>query len=748
MHLSSLPDLQSKEKHVIGALVISPPKGLHANVACFDLKSLYPSLIMAFNLSPERKNPKGEITVPITDSKGNKIRELHFDEKPEGIIPKSVRRISEEREKVRELRKKLEPDDPRDSLLKNQETAIKFIACSFYGAMGFPGFCMYDPDVANAITSLGRGIIILLRSECAKLGYQVLYADSVTADMAIITRDKQGLLDILPIAEIVPNVEGRFILDNQIEVWTRHGFKNIQYVKSAKCSKDIYRVNTSDGIVSVTEDHSLFDLSGKEVKPTNLPDRIETCLFPEETIESSNISLNEAWLLGLICAEGSLTGINKQPVINCDKDTLMKAQKIFDSLGHDSFLHDYTESSACWRLCIAVTARPLFEKCITKLKGWKGRNKKVPKEILNSNTDIQLEFLEGFWTGDGTRYTDKQGYIDRFKKMDTRCHALATGIEYIMYRLGYVVTWADAGTNKLSYGLRIANSKKLLSGTVRSSTKINYDEMVYDICTDDGTFAIGRIVAHNTDSIFVKLKTTNWREGIVLENYLNRALMLFSRKYGAKFPPYTKYEKFFTRLMFKKKIGKEAETAKKRYSGYLTVSDGKSISKMVTMGLEPRRSDASILTRQLMKSFLKLVLQDNDFDKAMDLLRDTWANIESRPSFEVAIPKGLRMKTYKHSNPWIRGKTWMTEHTGKIFREDTKPRLLYVKRINGPLRKFSTKEICITDEKTVPDGIVVDWEKMREKTIRNKMESILDAIGISWDEAMSGKRLTKLEDFK
>ena len=57
------PGTQSKDD-LVGAYVKDPQVGLHNWVVSFDLNSLYPHLIMQYNISPETKMPeKQQVTV-------------------------------------------------------------------------------------------------------------------------------------------------------------------------------------------------------------------------------------------------------------------------------------------------------------------------------------------------------------------------------------------------------------------------------------------------------------------------------------------------------------------------------------------------------------------------------------------------------------------------------------------------------------------------------------------------------------
>jgi DNA polymerase I len=109
-----------------GAIVIQPTVGIKKDVIFLDAKSLYPVIIIAFDLSPD------------------------IDK----MIPKTITYILTEREKYRKLKMdgKATPED------EVTEQSLKYIANSFYGVLGSTFFKLYDPDIASFITKQGREI--------------------------------------------------------------------------------------------------------------------------------------------------------------------------------------------------------------------------------------------------------------------------------------------------------------------------------------------------------------------------------------------------------------------------------------------------------------------------------------------------------------------------------------------------------------------------------------------------------------
>lgn len=126
-----------------GATVLDPVKGIHEKVGVFDLASLYPSIIISFNLSPD--------TLVIREEAGNESSSTSntVGERSDGIglIPTLL-------EDFFVLRKKYK-NEGKD----NEQRVVKQIMNSFYGVMAFPSFRLYTPQMAEEVTRRGREII-------------------------------------------------------------------------------------------------------------------------------------------------------------------------------------------------------------------------------------------------------------------------------------------------------------------------------------------------------------------------------------------------------------------------------------------------------------------------------------------------------------------------------------------------------------------------------------------------------------
>jgi len=149
---------------VRGGAVLDSVPGLFRNVAVFDFKSLYPSLIRTFQLDPLAHALASQADTGADDA----------IEAPNGarfarsgaILPSLLASLAERRERA-----KARGD-------RHADQAIKIMMNSMFGVLGSPGCRFFDPDVANAITTFGQQTLAWTRDEFAARGLRVLYGDT------------------------------------------------------------------------------------------------------------------------------------------------------------------------------------------------------------------------------------------------------------------------------------------------------------------------------------------------------------------------------------------------------------------------------------------------------------------------------------------------------------------------------------------------------------------------------------------
>lgn len=154
-----------------GGLVISPIQGIHENVIVLDFSSMYPSIMIKYNVGPDTL-VKGECNDCWVSPIGHKFRK-----EPLGLYKFVLENLVKER---REIKSKLKEtkDEYEKRLLDERQKALKVMANAFYGYMGWINARWYSREGAEAVTAWGRSII----SDAAKIatehGFKVIYGDT------------------------------------------------------------------------------------------------------------------------------------------------------------------------------------------------------------------------------------------------------------------------------------------------------------------------------------------------------------------------------------------------------------------------------------------------------------------------------------------------------------------------------------------------------------------------------------------
>ena len=165
-----------KDAQYAGAYVKEPIPGMYDWVVSFDLNSLYPHLIMQYNLSPETLLPRrSSVNVDMLLDKDFDTSDLagetlcangtHYTTKEQGFLPKLMEKIYQDRtiyKKKMLAAKQQYEQTPTIELKKeiarcnNIQMARKIQLNSAYGAIGNEHFRYYKLEIAEAITLSGQ----------------------------------------------------------------------------------------------------------------------------------------------------------------------------------------------------------------------------------------------------------------------------------------------------------------------------------------------------------------------------------------------------------------------------------------------------------------------------------------------------------------------------------------------------------------------------------------------------------------
>ncbi len=154
-----------------GGVVYQPKPGLYWGVCQVDFKSLYPSIIVKYNISGET------VDKPSCSSRSSFHWSPHTvctDE--EGIVPGSIRRLIELKELYDELGKKT-----GEELYEHRKSAVKWILVASFGYLGYRNSLFGSVMAHELVTSTSRELMKRARLAAERKGYRVIHAivDSV-----------------------------------------------------------------------------------------------------------------------------------------------------------------------------------------------------------------------------------------------------------------------------------------------------------------------------------------------------------------------------------------------------------------------------------------------------------------------------------------------------------------------------------------------------------------------------------------
>ena len=171
-----------------GAYVMAPVPGLYKWIYDLDLTSLYPSIIMTLNISPETKigvihdfNEEdllgnnyisksvtiGNDLIEIDDVKGWLLENKYsvasngvvYSMDKKGFLPEILAKWFDERVEYKDKRDTFEVGSDEYKFYDALQLTQKVLLNSFYGVLGLKTFRFHDLDNAGAITATGQSII-------------------------------------------------------------------------------------------------------------------------------------------------------------------------------------------------------------------------------------------------------------------------------------------------------------------------------------------------------------------------------------------------------------------------------------------------------------------------------------------------------------------------------------------------------------------------------------------------------------
>ncbi len=170
-----VPQKSGGEKTYEGGFVLPPEKGLHENVIALDFSSMYPTIMISFNISPDTfvESVTDRDEVYIAPEVGHAFRK-----EPDGFFKRIMSDLIARRRRIKSEMKRYRKESPEYRLLDVQQQSIKILTNSFYGYTGWSAAKFYKRECAEATTAWGRYFIKHTVQLAEEIGLKVIYGDT------------------------------------------------------------------------------------------------------------------------------------------------------------------------------------------------------------------------------------------------------------------------------------------------------------------------------------------------------------------------------------------------------------------------------------------------------------------------------------------------------------------------------------------------------------------------------------------
>ena len=141
-----------------GGIVYQPIVGLHQHIAEIDFVSMYPSIMVHSNISPEYPTP--------TD--------LNSD-LPPGLIPLTLAPLLDKRVAIKTTLASMDRSDPRRQRYEDASAAYKWLLVTCFGYLGYKNARFGKIESHESVTAWGREALLRAKEAAEAQGYTILH---------------------------------------------------------------------------------------------------------------------------------------------------------------------------------------------------------------------------------------------------------------------------------------------------------------------------------------------------------------------------------------------------------------------------------------------------------------------------------------------------------------------------------------------------------------------------------------------
>jgi GDPmannose 4,6-dehydratase len=343
--------------------------------------------------------------------------------------------------------------------------------------------------------------------------------ECVTADTPVITH-RDGMIDIRPVEDVVPHrtdpssgIKYSQPPADPLEVWDEDGWTGVTQMTATwndptkPGGKPVHRVAARGASFAATDDHVAFRTGREEVEVGELEegDHLELVDLPEPT-DSVVMTDEEAWLLGVLAADGYLSG-RQARFVSSDEDLVDRVAESWSRvtggrtsrrLGVSGF-EDTTPA-----IQLDLVGAPSYARWIHgQLYTRRSSCKRVPRRVLNAREEARRAFLRGYNDGDGLKAGHGTYEFESFK---TNSSTLAQGLWWLAgVTLGQrTILCVEERDGRLYYQINLNNPSNPSGAKTGKGVHLRRPKAeivttepetepgwLFDLATDSGTFHAG-----------------------------------------------------------------------------------------------------------------------------------------------------------------------------------------------------------------------------------------------------------------
>jgi DNA polymerase-2 len=158
-----------------GGLIFQPKMGYHEQVAELDFVSMYPTIMVEHNVSPETVNCRS--CAPGQEREIVPELEYRICGKRAGIVPSTLRPVVQKRKKYKQLKRQLKrAGDPNWVLYDHRQNALKWMLVTCFGYLGYKNARFGRIEAHESVNAYSRDAILKAKEMAEERGYEFIHA--------------------------------------------------------------------------------------------------------------------------------------------------------------------------------------------------------------------------------------------------------------------------------------------------------------------------------------------------------------------------------------------------------------------------------------------------------------------------------------------------------------------------------------------------------------------------------------------